>query len=379
MRKVAVVDVAQLAGPESDDAYLDQVFQVCREVLDSCGLTRNEIGTFISASSDLFHGGISCANIYYWDSGGALLKNGSRNDGESLTAFFYGVLRIASGHFDKALVFAQCKGSENPETDMLTHFFTDPLYQRQAGLNETVAAGLQMRAYLDRHGIAEEQCAKVAVKNRSNALNNPYAHIKKRVTVEEVMNSERVLDPLKAMEIAPKSEGFVAMVLAAEGEAEKLTDKPVWLKGFSSMLDTFYLGDRDLLQTQLPKAAKRAYSMAGITDPRRELDVIELCEPYAYQELLWCEELGLCGLGEGGKLIDTGATQVGGDIPINASGGVLALNPYVSRGLFRLAEVVLQIKGKAGKHQLDRKVKTGLAHGALGFAGQSQAVAIMEG
>ncbi|MBW1789881.1 MAG: hypothetical protein JRK53_25245 [Deltaproteobacteria bacterium] len=119
--------------------------------------------------------------------------------------------------------------------------------------------------------------------------------------------------------------------------------------------------------------------MAGITNPRKELDVVELTEPYAFQELLWCEELGLCGKGEGGKLIESGATQMDGDIPVNPSGGTLALNPYVSRGMYRLAEVVLQIKGEAGEHQLDRKVKTGLAHGTLGFCGQSQAVAIMEG
>jgi acetyl-CoA C-acetyltransferase len=296
-----------------------------------------------------------------------------------LTAFFYGVLRIASGLYDTALVMGQCKGSENPDTDMLTHFFTDPFYQRQMGLNDTFAAGLQMREYVERRGVREEQCAQVVVKNLGNALLNPYAHVKKKVTVEEVMKSEPVMEPLKALEIGPKSEGFVAMLLAVEGEAEKLTDKPVWLKGFSSSLDSFYLGDRDLLKTQLPVAAKRAYDMAGITDPRKELDVVELTEPYAFQELLWCEELGLCGEGEGGTLIESGATRMDGDIPVNPSGGVLALNPYVSRGLYRLAEVVLQIKGEAGEHQLDRRVKTGLAHGTLGFAGQSQAVAVMEG
>ena len=379
MRKVAVVEVAQLPGWESGDNYLDQVFRVCRQVLDKAGLTRHDVGTMISATSDIFHGGVSCANAYYWDSGGALLKNGSRNDGESLTAFFYGVLRIASGLYDTALVYGLCKGSENPDMDTLTHFFTDPFYQRQMGLNDTFAAAFQMREYLERRSVTEEQCAQVVVKNLGNAVKNPYAHVSKNVSVDDVMNSERVLDPLKAMEVGPQSEGFVAMLLAVEGEAEKLTDKPVWLKGFSSSLDSFYLGDRDLLKTQLPTAAKRAYDMAGIINPREELDVVELTEPYAYQELLWCEELGLCGQGEGGKLIESGATQMDGDIPVNPSGGALALNPYVSRGMYRLAEVVLQIKGEAGEHQLDRKVKTGMAHGTLGFAGQSQAVAIMEG
>jgi acetyl-CoA C-acetyltransferase len=378
-RKVAVVEVAQLPGKESSDAYLSQVHRVCREVLDKTGLKRKDIDTAISAASDIFHSGVSCANAYYWDAGGGLLKNASRNDGESLTSAYYASMRIASGAFDTALVFGVCKGSENPDTDMLTHFFTDPFYQRQLGLNETVAAALQMRQYMDIHGITEEQCAKVAAKNLTNALKNPYAEIRRRVSVEEVMASPMVASPIKEKEIGPKSEGFVAMVLASEDKAKKLTNKPVWITGFGTTLDTFYLGDRDLTQTQLPTVAKRAYAMAGISNPAKELDVVELTEPYAFQELLWCEQLGLCGKGEGGKLIDSGATQMKGSIPVNPSGGVLAMNPYATRGLYRLAEVVLQIKGQAGEHQLDRPVKKGLAHGSLGFAGQSQVVAIVEG
>lgn len=377
MKKVGVAEVAMLPGAESGDAYLEQIFCVCREVMDKAGLSRQDLGTVVSATSDIFHGGISCSNAYYWDSGAALLKNGSRNDGESLTAFFYGALRVMSGHFDTALVFSACKGSENPSDDMLTHYFSDPFYQRQIGLNDSFSAALQMREYLERRKVSEEACAEVVVKNRGNALKNPYVHLKEKVQLREVMNSEMIWDPLKALECAPKSEGFVAMILAEEETAKKLCARPVWLKGFSSALDHGYLGDRDLLQTRLKGVAERAYKMAGISDPARELDVVELSEPYAYQELLWSEELGLCAEGEGGRLLQSGATAIGGSLPINPSGGVLAMNPYVSRGMYRLAEVVLQIKGAAGEHQLDRKVKTGLAHGMLGFAGASHAVAIM--
>ncbi len=378
-KRVGIVEVAQLPCTESSENYLDQVYRVCREVLDKAGISRDDVGTVVSATSDLFHGGVSCANAYYWDSGGAFLKNGSRNDGESLMAFYYGVMRILSGHYDTALIVGLCKGSENPENDMLTHFFTDPFYQRQIGLNETVAASLQMRSYCERYGVSEEQCARVVVKNLGNALRNPYAHIRKKVTVDEVMSSAVVMDPLKEMECAPKSEGFVAMLLASEEKAKKLTDKPVWFSGWGSSIDTFYLGDRDLLKGQLGTAAKMAYDMAGIKNPRKNIDVAEITEPYAFQELLWYEELGFCDEGKGGELIESGATEMSGDIPVNPSGGVLASNPYISRGLFRLAEVALQIKGTAGERQLDRTVKTGLAHGTHGFAGQAHAVVIVEG
>jgi len=378
-KRVAIVEVAQLPGAESGDNFLHQLYQVCREVLDKAGLPRKDVGTVISASSDVFHGGISCANAYYWDAGAGFLKSGTRQDGESLLAFQYGVMRILTGHFDTALVFGVCKGSENPPTDAITHYFADPFYQRQLGLNETFAAALQMREYLDAWGVTEESCARVVVKNLGNALRNPYAHISRKVTVDEVMRSHPLMDPLKEMECAPQSEGFVALLLASEEKARKLTAKPVWFKGFGTSMDSFYLGDRNLLDGQLRQAAKRAYDMAGIRDPFKEIDVAEVTEPYAFQELLWCEDLGFCEPGKGAALIDGGVTEIGGDLPVNPSGGVLALNPYVCRGLYRVAEVALQIKGQAGEHQLDRKVRTGLAHGTHGFAGQFHAVAILEG
>ena len=376
-KKVAVVEVAQMPGAESSDNFLDQLYRVCKEVLDKAGISREEVGTVVSASSDVFHGGISCANAYYWDSGAGFLKSGTRQDGESLLAFQYGVMRILTGHYDTALVFGVCKGSENPPNDEITHFFTDPFYQRQIGLNETYAAALQMREYLNTYKITEEQCAGVVVKNLGNALRNPYAHIRQKVTLDEVMNSKRIMDPLKEMECAPKSEGFVALLLASEEKAKKLTNNPVWFKGFGSSMDTFYLGDRNLLKGQLENAAKRAYRMAGIKNPRKEIHLAEITEPYAFQELLWCEDLGFCDRGEGAKFLESGTTQVDGDLPVNPSGGVLSTNPYVCRGLYRLVEVVLQIKRQAGERQVDRKIRTGLAHGTHGFAGQFHAVAIL--
>ena len=375
--RVGIVEVAMLPGAETKDYFLDQVFKVTKQVLDKAGLKRDDVGTVVSASTDLFHGGQSCANAYYWDAGAAWLKNGSRQDGESLFAFAYAAMRILSGKFDTALVLGVCKGSENPENDMLTHFYTDPFYQRPVGINETSVAALQKRLYMERYKITQEQCAKVVVKNLGNALKNPYAHVKKRVSVEQVLKSPYAYDPLFEMECAPKSEGFIAMLLASEGKDKKLTKNPVWLKGYSSSMDNFLLGDRDLLEGQLPTAAKRAYDMAGITKPLKEIDVMEICEPYAFQELLWYEDLGLCKRGQGGTLIDKGFTDMDGKLPVNPSGGVVANNPYIPRGLYRLAECFLQIRGQAGEHQLSRPVKTALAHGTHGYAGQCHAVAII--
>ena len=376
-KRVGIVTVAQSAGIESKDNLYDLAFRTAKEALDKAGLTREELGTIVSASSDIFHGGMSCASAYHVDPTGAFLKNASRQDGESLFALFYAAMRIMTEKYETALVISLIKGSENPENDACTLMYSDPFYQRAIGLNESIAAAMQMRRYMEAYGITKEQCAQVAVKNLGNALKNPIAHKKGQYSVADILSSERVIDPLTALQIAPKSDGMVAMVIASESKTKQLTDKPVWLKGFGNSMDTYNFGDRDLLHGQLPNAAKRAYSMAGIESPREQIDLLEICEPYAYQELMWLEDLGFCGPGEGGKLMESGVTAINGKIPVNPSGGVLANNPYVSRGLQRAVEAFLQLRGEAGDHQVNKNVKTALAHGAHGFAGQCHCVAIL--
>jgi len=376
MRKVAITHVAQSSGVESRESLMDFTYRVNKEILDKAGLKREEVGCIIAGSADIFHSGLSCANAFDWDGIGAFLKEGSRAE-ESAMSFIYGCMRIMCGHYDTVLVSALVKGSENPDNDPITSFYGDPFYLRAVGINESVVAAMQMRQYLERYKVTEEQCAKVVVKNLGNALFNPYADRKKRVSIKDVMSSERVYDPLKSLECAPKSDGVVSVLLAWENKAKKLTDKPVWLTGYGCSMDHFIPGDRDLLNGQLKNATARAYKMAGIRDPKQKIHVAEVCEPYAFQELLWCEQLGFCEDGKGGKLIDSGATEMKGALPVNPSGGVLATNPYPARGLYRIAEAALQIKGEAGEHQVGRKVKTALAHSTHGFGGQCHSVVIL--
>ncbi|MCX5999103.1 MAG: thiolase family protein, partial [Chloroflexi bacterium] len=168
-----------------------------------------------------------------------------------------------------------------------------------------------------------------------------------------------------------------AMIIAREDKAKKLTNKPVWILGASNCYETHYLGDRDLADCDaLVSAASKAYKMAGITDPSKEIDVAEISEEYSYQELLWTEGLGFCGRGEGGKLIDSGATRMGGRLPVNPSGGVLSGVPTVVAGMARVAEAVLQLRGEAGARQVPG-AKTALAHGVTGICGALQCVMVL--
>jgi acetyl-CoA C-acetyltransferase len=147
--------------------------------------------------------------------------------------------------------------------------------------------------------------------------------------------------------------------------------------GASNCYETHYLGDRELADCDaLVKSARKAYSMAGISDPLSQIDVAEISTEYSYQEPLWMEGLGFCGRGEGGKLVDSRTVEMGGQLPVNPSGGVLPGNPNSVAGMARVAEAVLQLRGEAGARQV-KGAKVALAHGYTGICGQHQAVMIL--
>ncbi len=136
MRRVAITHVAQSSGLESSESLMDFTYKINKEILDKAGLKRTDVGCIISGSCDVFHGGISCANVFDWDGIGAYLKEGPRAE-ESAFSFIYGCMRILSGHYDTVLVTALVKGSENPDNDALTSFYGDPFYLRHVGINES--------------------------------------------------------------------------------------------------------------------------------------------------------------------------------------------------------------------------------------------------
>ncbi len=377
MKKVAVVAVAQIGHPESVFKNITELtYEACKKVLGQGGMKREELDTVVTSSADYWQG-ISCSSCFYYESMGAYLKNATKVEGCSLSAFIYAVMRIMSGHFDTALVHAITKSSEVPNESTLTNLCADPFYQRPLGLDDISTAAMQARLYMDRYQVTEQQAAKVVVKNLGNGISNPHVNRRGPVTVEEVLTSEPIAHPIKLLDWAAKdSDGSCALILASEERAKELTQNPVWVKGMGWSTDSYFLGDRDLLDTPLRRVGQRAYEMAGITKPIEEIDVAELCEPSSFQELLWYEHLGFCGQGEGGDLVDSGVTAMNGSLPVNPSGGVLSFNPHVARGLFRIVEAVLQLRGEAEKRQVPG-AETALAHSTHGFAGQNHSVVIL--
>jgi acetyl-CoA C-acetyltransferase len=198
------------------------------------------------------------------------------------------------------------------------------------------------------------------------------------ISVEDVMNSKMLSDPIKLLDSSPISDGACAIILAEERMTKKVTTRPVWVKGVGHSTDAYNLGDRDLAEPDaLIRAAKKAYDMAGIQEPFREIDVAEIYDAFSYQELLWSEGLGFCERGMGGRLIESGKTVKGGMLPINPSGGVLSAHPVLVAGLARIAEITIQLRGEGNGRQVDG-AKIGLAHGINGACGQAHCVWILE-
>jgi acetyl-CoA C-acetyltransferase len=285
-------------------------------------------------------------------------------------------MRTLSGVYNTTLVTSHCKVSEGSPRKLFNQAF-DPIYDRLLGMDAISSSALQARAYMHRFGITEQQCAKVSVKNHGNAKNNPYAHAALDITVEDVMKSPMLAEPIKRLDTSPISDGACAIILATEDKAKKTAKKPVWIKGVAHCTDAYRLGERDLTHSlPLETAAKKAYRMAGIADPLREIDVAEVYDAFSYMELMWYEGLGFCGQGEGGRLIDGGETQMGGKLPVNPSGGVLSAHSVQVAGLARIAEAVLQLRGEAGRRQVPG-AKMALAHGVTGICAQTHCVWVL--
>ncbi len=224
-----------------------------------------------------------------------------------------------------------------------------------------------MRAYIDRSGAPDYIGPAVAVKDRRNALKNPYAHLKlENLTIETVMESPYVWEPVRRLESCPTSDGAAAMVLTNEKGA---TEGAAWVHGTAIRSELGQFPGRDPVNPRGGRdCAADVYSQAGITDPFNEVDVAEIYVPFSWYEPMWLENLGFAAEGDGWKLVEKGVTDITGELPINVSGGVLSSNPIGASGMLRFLEVALQVRGLAGEHQIDG-ARTGVGH-AYGGASQ---------
>jgi acetyl-CoA C-acetyltransferase len=234
-----------------------------------------------------------------------------------------------------------------------------------------------IRQYMARSKAPDDTGVLVALKDRLNALKNPYAHLHEHdITYESVKESLMLWDPIRYSETCPSSDGAIALVLTNEkgGDAAAAEGRPpAWVHGTAFRSEPAMAAGRDQVSPQAGKdCAAAVYRQAGITNPRAQVDVVEMYVPFSWYEPMWLENLGFAEEGEGWKLTHDGSTAMDGDLPVNCSGGVLSTNPIGASGMIRFGEAALQVRGMAGDHQIDG-ARTAVGH-AYGGAAQFYAM-----
>ncbi len=368
MRRVAVVGAGMTKFVRrAEETGKELAWQASKMALDSCEMTLNDVASVALGSAPDAFDGVHMKGEYLVDGAGAWRKPFMRSmvgGGTGVFSAIQGWYHVASGLFDTCLVVAEEKMSTclpHPQAAFLTIF--DHTTERPIGPNLLWIFSLEMNRYMQVHGITKREIAQVAVKNKKNALDHPCAQIAEKITVEDVLNSEVMAWPVQRLDVSPTSDGAAAIVLASEDVAKRITDKPVWIEGVGWHLASSYWTNRDLYYPKYVEyAARMAYNMAGIKEPRKEIHVVEPYDPFDYKELHHLEGLLLCGKGEAAKLTVDGVTARNGDLPVCPSGGLLGVgNAIAAAGLMKVCEIFWQLRGEAGKRQVPGKPHRGLA------------------
>lgn len=367
--------------------HRELLFYATRRALDDAGLERDDIGGAVTASYDFLEGR-SLSNQYTLDSMGGVMKScDTRLGDEGIISLFAGCVEVMAEP-SRILVVGSVNGSElDPQelgyqtliAEAMEPLFSKPVCKAVPNLLglESVLAAMEAKVYLQRSGVTEEQLAKVAVKNLNNAN---YGKGKSAYDVTDVLKSELLSWPLRKMAMAKQTTAACTLVLASEKKAKTLAKvkAPVFIRGIGWCSDKGHFPLRQPgLARETEWAAHRAYDMAGIQHPDKEIDLAEVSDWYAYRELMHCEALGFCRPDEIGSCISDGKFEKDGQLPVNVSGGLIGRgNAIVTSGLIRVAQVAQQIRGQANGYRVP-DVEVGLAHAWAGIPWATAGVAIL--
>jgi len=283
---------------------------------------------------------------------------------------------IASGLYNIGIVI----GVESITTSPIAGKLITPAkgdISGELGMNMVARFALSQRRYMDVFNISLEQIAKVSVKNHHHGCLNPYSQYKKELTIEEIINSRPICEPITLLQCCPSTDGAAAAVLVPRDLAKKYRNKPVTIAASVLKSGDYSFRWKDMTFSDMTyKCANEAYEMASLGP--EDIEVCELHDAFAVNELQHYVELGFCKRGEEARLIEDGITEIGGKLPVNPSGGLLSKgHPISASGIAQVAEIVWQLRGQAGKRQV-ANARIGLAHVAGGeVAGlESGAVAV---
>jgi acetyl-CoA C-acetyltransferase len=288
-----------------------------------------------------------------------------------------GILAILSG-LHKVVMVGGAEKMTHRTTAEVTEFLamaSDFPFEQWHGITFPGLYALMATAHMHEYGTTEEQMAMVAIKNHHNGTLNPKAHMQKEITLEKALESKVIAWPLKLYDCSLITDGASCIVLTHPDIAKKFTDSPVHIIGSGQASDTIGLYQREKLTTLKAArlASQEAYKMAGVSP--KDLDVAEVHDCFTIAEILAYEDLGLCATGKGGTLVEEGATELGGKIPINPSGGLKSKgHPVGATGTAQTYEIYLQLTGQAQKRQV-KGAEIGLSHN-VGGSGATASVHI---
>lgn len=279
-----------------------------------------------------------------------------------------GVNALTAHDCDVALVLGVEKLRDRPPQDSIVRMMVEyghPYYQKGFTAAGTFAV------YANRHfkefGVTKEDLAALSVKNHFHGTLNNKAHHRREFTIEQVLASPMVADPLTVLDCCPTTDGASCIIMVRAEDVDSSTQNPVFIKGLGLSISTgwdlpFFDPNHDFLSFQATQqAAHKAYVQAGITDPLKEIDVAEVHDCFSIVELLTYEDLGFCRQGEAKEMIRNNSTQLGGEIPVNVSGGLLSCgHPVGATGIRMAVEIATQLRNGAGNRQVE-SARTGLA------------------
>jgi len=381
-RKVCVIGVGHtdFKSMTQDMEWKEFMYEACQKAYVDAGIDpRKDVDSFITCAEDYYEG-FSIFDEFVPDQIGATLRPCCTICGDGIQGLGNAYMQIMTGLMDVVTVEAHSKISDCLTFGEVVLFAYDPIFERPVAgpverpnyggspsytkkepkpligrsnekerIHPYFLAGLEMQHYLKKTNTTEEQCAQVVVKNKLNAFATPYADYEAKVTVDDVMSSEYLFRPLKRLDISPNVDGAVAFVLAEEKVAKDLGVEPIYLQGFGYASETPWISTRGMEAGYAKLAAKMAYRMAGITQPRKQIDIAEVDDKFSYKELQHLEALGLARTGEAAHLLEEGELNVNGSLPTNTSGGSLGVgNCLEGTGLQKSLEIVTQLRGSPG-------------------------------
>ena len=362
MREVVVLGAGLHAyGVFPDKDFVTMGVEACQRALEDAEIRWQNVEAGYCGSSNLLPG---CGHAIARSLGshGAAMTNVENASASGSSAFREAYMTIASGMHDVVTAIGVDKLRE------LRSYSPQPREpaektstSRQQGPTSLMQVFAQLALdHMEQHGTTIDQLAKVSVKSHRNASFNPYAHFRKPVTIEEVHRARMVANPLTVLHCCPWDEGAAAVVLCAAELASRFTQKPC-PRVLASVSTGLPKGDPVAdLNEMTEVTADKAYDMAGCGP--QDLNLVELHDAFTIEEIMYCEALGLCPEGEGGRLVDRGETEVGGRIPVNTSGGLISMgHPIGPTGLGQIAEILWQMRGQAGDRQV-LSPRLGLAH-----------------